>query len=542
MHSHLRTALLCAGACFFAFMTISGVRATPVDPDSPDSKDSPTLQELKALIVSQQQQIEQLRSTLAQQQQKIDQLAAGKTPQANAGQFSLPNAKKLGEVATTTAMIPPVEPAPLPAPQAPAGAPTTEASPISFKIGTADFTPLGFMDFTAMWRSTNVGSGIGTSFGGIPFLSSVAGNLPETRFSAQNSRIGLKVDSDVLGAHVRGYLEADFLGFAPTNIAVSSNSNTMRMRLYWVDLTKDRWEVLAGQTWSMLTPNRKGISPMPGDIFYSQDMDTNYQVGLTWTRAPEFRFILHPNEHVAWGIALEEPEQYIGGAVVLPSTLPATFAPELNAGSNTLSTPNFAPDIISKLAFDAKRAHVEIAGIARTFHTFNPATGQHYSAVGGGGSLNSNLEIAPGFRLIENLYYSDGGGRYIFGLGPDLVVRPDGSVSLVHADSTVDGFEWQAGKNSLLYSYYGGAYFGKNVGSVGGTPFGYGLAGSGSANRVIEEGTAGWVQTFWKNPSYGDLKLITQYSYVWREPWSPSPAARQTHTNMVYVDLRYDLP
>src|SRR5581483_2094013 len=160
------------------------------------------------------------------------------------------------------------EPTPLPSAQD-QGGPKTEASPLSVRIGTADFTPVGFMDFTAMWRSTNVGSSIGTSFGGIPFLNSVGGNLPETRFSAQNSRIGLKVDSDVLGAHVRGYLEADFLGFAPTNIAVSSNSDTMRMRLYWVDLTKDKWEVMAGQTWSMLTPNRKGISPMPSDIFYS---------------------------------------------------------------------------------------------------------------------------------------------------------------------------------------------------------------------------------------------------------------------------------
>ncbi|MHB8541179.1 MAG: hypothetical protein ACYDCD_09600, partial [Candidatus Acidiferrales bacterium] len=35
-------------------------------------------------------------------------------------------------------------------------------SPLFFRIGGANFTPLGFLDFTSVYRSTNVGSGIGT--------------------------------------------------------------------------------------------------------------------------------------------------------------------------------------------------------------------------------------------------------------------------------------------------------------------------------------------------------------------------------------------
>src|SRR5690348_12001197 len=50
---------------------------------------------------------------------------------------------------------------------------TDENQPtLSFKIGGADFTPVGFLDFTTVYRSTNVGSGIGTSFGSIPFNGS----------------------------------------------------------------------------------------------------------------------------------------------------------------------------------------------------------------------------------------------------------------------------------------------------------------------------------------------------------------------------------
>jgi hypothetical protein len=47
----------------------------------------------------------------------------------------------------------------------------------------------------------------------------------------------------------------------------------------------------------------------------------------------------------------------------------------------------------------------------------------------------------------------------------------------------------------------------------------------------------------WRNPSYGDLKLITQYSYVSRAPWFVASGQPSTaHTSMVYINLRYDLP
>jgi len=163
---------------------------------------------------------------------------------------------------------------------------TQTAAPLSVQIGGAQFTPGGFLDLTSVFRTTNVGSGIGTSFGSIPFSNTAAGQLSEFRFSAQNSRLSLRVDSQPGGAKLTGYVEADFLGNAPANLVVGSNSNTLRMRLYWLDIRKGGWEVLAGQSWSLLTPNRKGLSPMPSDIFYSQDMDTNYQVGLTWSRDP----------------------------------------------------------------------------------------------------------------------------------------------------------------------------------------------------------------------------------------------------------------
>jgi hypothetical protein len=445
----------------------------------------------------------------------------------------------------------------------------TKPSPLSIRLGNTTLTPLGFMDLTYFGRSTNVGSGIGTNFGGIPFNTAAAGHLSESSFSAQNSRIGFRVDSNVMGAKVLGYLEADFLfNNDAASFQTTSNSAGMRLRNYFVDVQKDGFEVLGGQDWSMLTPNRVGISPIPGDIFYTQNMDTNYQAGLVWTRAPQVRFIAHPNANVAFGVALENPQQAIGGGgggtiAVLPSGLATALGTQFQGTSTatTYGVPNWFPDIIAKAAFDGhagdKLEHFEVAGLVSGFKdyilpsTLASAAG-HHTAVGYGGEVNANLELLKGVHLIANTFFSDGGGRYIFGLAPDVVVRPDGSISAVHSYSTVDGLEFQVGKNSQLAFYYGGAYVGRNIsydptaaGSTLAKPSfsGYGFAGSTLFNRSIQELTVDYTRILWKSPNYGALSLINQYSYVIRDPWADiSPAPKSAHTNMVYIDLRYTLP
>ncbi len=64
----------------------------------------------------------------------------------------------------------------------------------------------------------------------------------------------------------------------------------------------------------MLTPNRNGISALPGDLFYTQVIDINYMAGLTWTRQPGVRVLFHPNDKVTFGFSVEQPDQYIGGS------------------------------------------------------------------------------------------------------------------------------------------------------------------------------------------------------------------------------------
>jgi hypothetical protein len=509
---------------------------------------NPEIERLKAQLAAQQQQIDQLRRTLEEEQKTLEEV-------------SRPQPPSLGQVASTTPVIPVGNVAPAMYPGLPAVpsmqvAPEEAPSPLQIHIGTATIAPLGFLDFTTVFRSSDIGSSIGTNFGGTPYNTAALEHLSETRLSAQNSRIGARIDALVHGAKVLGYWESDFLGTQATNASVSTHSDSFRMRLYFVDLQKGQWEILGGQSWSMLTPNRKGISPLPADIFYSQDMDTNYQVGIPWTRAPQFRVVYHPSDIVSLGFALETAEQYGGGssgggAITLPSALSTAYTnTEIDLGAATYTPPNLTPDIQAKLALDptvdGKLMHIEFAGFLSTFKTYNPTSNQSFTTEGGGGEANFNLELVKNFHLIVNTFVSDGGGRYLFGQAPDLIIRPNGSPSPMHADSTSDGFEYLA-HNTLLFAYYGGDYIGRDV-AIDTTNknalIGYGYKGSAnSQNRSIQEGTFGFNQAFWRNPNYGALNFIFQYSYLTRDPWALALGApTKTHNNMVWLDLRYTLP
>ena len=526
------------------------------EPAGQPARGNQEINQLKTQLAEQQQQIQELREALAEQRKLIEANRPVAVAQPAPSQ-AVPGVRKLGEVASTTPVLPPAAPAVLPPAAPPASAQGDNvASPLQIHIGDATITPVGFMDFTTVFRTTAVGSGIGTNFGGIPFNNATLGKLTELRESAQNSRVGIRVDANVHGAQILGYMESDYLGSAPTNLPVSSNSDPLRLRLYWVDVQKSGLEILAGQSWSFLTPNRNGLSALPADIFYSQLMDTNYQLGLTWNRSTQFRLIAHPTDTIAAGLSFESAEQYIGGtngagAVTLPTAVATAYASELDNGGTTLTVPNVHPDIIGKIAFDPKSSeglhqHIEVAGLFRTFKVYNPVSGNNYSAHGFGGSVNLNFELVKGFHIVSNNFFSDGGGRYIFGQAPDLIVRADGTISPVHTGSTVDGFEYQVGP-ALLYAYYGGLYTRKNydIDPATGKPVGWGYPGSGATqNRIIQEPSFGLTQTFWKDGKYGALQLILQYSYLSRNPFVvPSTASSNSaHTNMIFADLRYVLP
>jgi hypothetical protein len=519
------------------------------------------LQELRNLVQSQTEELHELRTRLAAVE--AGSTTAKETPASPPGAI-----QPLTAVAT-----PAISTMPIAAKRLAAHDQNENKSPLSFKIGSAEFTPGGFLDFTTFFRSTNVGSGIATSFGSIPFNNQLPqARLSETHLSAQYSRLSLKVDTHLTDSTtITGYVESDFLGLQPANAYQTANSDSLRLRVYWADVRHGKWEVLAGQEWSLLTPNRVGLSPLTPDVFYTLDEDPNFQVGLTWARQAQVRVVYHPTSNWAVGLSLENPQQYAPGSVVYPSTF---FSTQFDNGSGSTSAassatntavPNLHPDIIVKTAFDAHPAghslHIEVAGLLRSFRVLNdlmtPSTTN--TITGGGGSLNVNYEVIHNLRFIANSFYSDGGGRYIFGLGPDVIVKPDGTLSGVHSGSGIGGFEYQATPHDMFYVYYGGAYFQRNFGFLAATPtsscdgvsgftcVGFGFPGSANtSNRTVQEGTFGVIPTLWSNENYGRVQIISQYSYLVRTPWSivstSGQGPKNAHTNMVYVGLRYVLP
>jgi hypothetical protein len=447
--------------------------------------------------------------------------------------------------------------------------------PLSFKIGAADFTPGGFADVTGVFRSTNTGTGLGTNFTSIPFNNTVPqSQLTEFRVTSQASRLSLKVDANLSDStSVTGYIESDFNGYQPPNAQESTNSDTFRLRLFYADVRHNKWEFVGGQTWSLLTPNRYGLSAAPIDVFATLRLDTNYVAGLVFARQAGFRVVYHATDWWTVGASLENPQQFVPSSVVFPGGTTGIFPGQFDNGSGSTSatssssnalTPNLHPDFVAKTAFDWKireRAfHVEAAGVVRSFKVYeNLSTPSATNMITGGGvSLNANLELFNGFHLIADSFYGDGVGRYIGGLGPDVIVKPDGTLSGVHAGSGVAGFEWQMKSNFLLDGYYSGAYFQRNYdllastatpapecnGVSGFTCVGFGFPGSANTNnRAYQEATIGFIPTLWSNPNYGKLQLINQYSYVERSPWSvPSGAPKNAHVVLVYVGLRYFIP
>jgi hypothetical protein len=444
-------------------------------------------------------------------------------------------------------------------------------SPLSFKIGAAQFTPGGFLDAAVFYRTKNLGSGLATSFGTVPFNNVLPqGRLSETHISAQYSRLSLKVDADMTSSTaITGYVEADFLGFQPANAYITANSDSLRLRVYWADVKHAKWEFLGGQEWSLIQPNRVGLSPNTADVFYTLNEDPNFQVGLIWLRQPQFRLTYHAARDWAIGLSVENPQQFAPASVVFPA---ASFVSQFDNGSGSTSAassaanaaaPNLHPDFVIKTAYDFRPSgrlfHIEAAGLIRSFRVLNtlatPAVTD--TITGGAGSINVNLEVVKNLHVIANSYWSYGGGRYTIGLGPDVIVKPNGQLSGVHSGAGLGGLEWQTSPKLALSGYYGGVYFGRNygllpstapgascAGIVGFTCVGFGFPGSDSAsNRAVQEATADVIPTLWSSENYGKVQITIQYSYLSRNPWFFSPASpKDAHLSMVYLDFRYILP
>jgi len=538
-----------------------GQASTPSSGSAGSTSVADELKALREAIGEQQKQIAQQQQQIQTLEQNLAAKTAG-TPHVADASLTTPTSAS----ATASAIQSDVEKA--------------KESPLSFRIGAAEFTPGGFVDFENVFRSTNLGSGISTSFGALPFNNTVQGHLTEFRTTGQYSRLSLKTHAKFGENDVTGYVEMDFNGNDAANVFVTTNPHTNRVRLYWLDLKRGKWEFLGGQSWGWMTPNRNGIGPMPSDLALTIGEDANVHVGVTHSRAGQFRAVWHPTDKFAWGIGIENPEQFTNNEIGFPFAFAAAAGAQLDPTTTGLQAPNAAPDVVSKMGYDTtfgggRHFHIEAGSMMRTFRITNVPVGGttfvKHSTIGGAAEFAMNVDLFSKFKFLTNGYYSNGGARYAIGLGPDVVVVPivqgpgkfDLDLSKVHTTAGTFGFEAQATPKTLLGFYYGGEYFQRNsfadvtsptvgplvsciTGAIATTHPCIGFGGINSANtnnRAIQQGSAEWTQTMWKNPQYGAVLLVTQYSYLTRSPWFVAAGApKNAHLSQAYLSIRYVLP
>src|ERR1035441_6569025 len=186
--------------CTVAVLLPGGWAADPATPlaGAPTDTTKPAdIAKLRAQLDRQQKEIERLVVELAEQPKMLEQAGIGGQAVSTAVAQHTTPADRL--MASTTPMLPPPAAAATPSlssplPQAPADALPQKGgddapSPLQFHLGYATITPIGFMDLTNTWRSTNSGATLATNFGSYPYNNTPQGRLSEIGRASCRERV-----------------------------------------------------------------------------------------------------------------------------------------------------------------------------------------------------------------------------------------------------------------------------------------------------------------------------------------------------------------
>jgi hypothetical protein len=494
-------------------------------------------------------------------------------------------------------------------------------NPDSIHFKGVTLSPTGsFIEFATVDRTRALAADINTPFTSIPFSTANAGNISEFFASGRQSRVALLVQGKVPNATLRGYYEADWLGTGVTSNNNESNSYVMRQRQIWAQgQFNNGWVITGGQQWSLATPYQKGL--INRNEWIPLTIDAAYTNGFIWERQPGFRVVKIFSPALSLGVAAEQaqtlaptcnaagpgaacPVNYLIGATGTNGGLyNGAGAPGATSSAPvTTYSYNVAPDLIAKVALDKPYGHFELFGISRFFRdrvfpnevlvtTTNPITGVKTVTVGGssagayndrtvgGGVGGSAHYLAYQKKInigIEGLY-GDGTQRYGDAQVPDITLRPDGQLALLHGFSALGSVEANVTPRLQLYAYYGGDYVGRNIfyNATGGEE-GYGLynnptsgcgteplpgttatttptgsmtgyspatPGSCSVNtKDSQEVTVGWWFDIYRG-EFGRLRQGFQYSWAERNTWSGvNGLSPKGIDNMFFTSFRYYLP
>jgi hypothetical protein len=442
--------------------------------------------------------------------------------------------------------------------------------PTAIRFKGLTLTPGGLLNSTALVRARNENADVSTSYAATPLDGSSNANLSELRGSVRNSQLSLLIQGAAGGTNLRGYLEADFLGAAPTANYVQASSWTPRLKQAWIQIERPSGlTISAGQMWSLLTTHRQGMANLrelrPGNE------DANFVAGFTWTRERAVRVTRNFNNRVWVGLAVENPESTYAAAFVPPNVMGLNTSPNAATGVNLLpflvnysngQSTTLAPDLVGKLAFEPGWGHFEIKGLGRFFRDRIAATATtsgRTSTTGGYGVGFAALMPFARNRLelsLEGLA-GQGIGRYGTAAFPDVTLDPTtGEMRPLTQARLMGGLVYHVGSRLDVFAYGGDEYterraFVSPVGTAAG--FGSPLVSYASCtnevalntchgdNRNIFEALTGYWYRLYQG-EFGWIAYGNQVTYVHRSLWSGIGHTPEGSNIVIYSSLRFALP
>ena len=602
-----------------ALVTASAWAQTDAASKSPAKEQPPTapaqsavtatdIQSLKDGLAAALQQIQALKDELHRRDQAVAQAQATATEAAAKADAAQSDVADLKTVSATSANTPVLknavmsiqEPTAASSPEHEQVFNTQMESPITIRFRGINITPGGYTEGAFVHRSRALGADLPTPFNNLTMPGASQSQLPEFFGSGRQSKITAFVEGHTGHVDLSSYVSADFLSAGVTSTSTQTDGYTLRLRQAWGQVKfENGFSFLAGQAWSLVTEDAKGIAP-DDDMGKTNDVrpktiDPSYNVGFDFARQYGIRVTKSFGDKVAVAFALENPQATVsthGNANNYIFTQPGA-SNSYNTGGTYGFNP--APDLIAKIAFDPGFGHYEVFGLVDRFTdrifpcggvssttlcggstTAGPNVLGAYNASKEGGGFGASARWQFAKRVTFGLkgFGGSGVGRYAPGGLADASINPDGSIRLIKNLHGLGTLEWH-GKKLDVFSY-GGVEYAARTWGVDSTDFstptevGYGapgfnnsgcytevVPGTGPAagslknctgdTRALIEGTLGFWYRFYSGPR-GRFQFGSQYSYVTRNTWSGNDngtlPARSPNgiDNMIFTSFRYYLP
>jgi hypothetical protein len=431
-----------------------------------------------------------------------------------------------------------------------------------------------FLAGEGAFRTKNQSGDLVSSFNGIPFSQTAGGHESQVTLSGRQTRVALLAYGDPTpSVRISGYVESDFLAGSTNGNYNETSSYSPRIRQGYAAVDYDDrpddigLHVLAGQAWTLLTPNTAGILPRKEAL--PPVIDPQYVVGYTWARQAQIRLSADILDHKLWAaLSVEQPQStfslggYTAGVasstITLPSGATVNYA---NAGIAPNNTANFysvngIPDFVGKIAADPGFGHYELVGLLRVLtdrvELGAGKSGSNDNSLAGGVGANANIRVFPLLDLQGNVLVGQGIGRYGSGQLPDATVKPNGELSPIPEVEAMVGGIAHPLPTLDVYGFAGAEIESKDAFSVAGKGYGYGsplLTNTGcgtelsaatcTANtKALYEGTVG----FWYRPykgNYGTLQTGAQYEHILRDAFIGVGGTPRANEDTVMLSLRY---